>query len=135
MIRRLGGVIVAQASPSRALAAGALALWAGLALSGCAAGGPERVDVGGGYPAAEARTRETHHYMAGLVVFTETFLDVSDSDKGTRAVYSGYTIYDEQGRKVQYVSQGGDEPARVNDLQPRSPSSFHGSLTFWGIVR
>jgi hypothetical protein len=55
--------------------------------------------------------------MAGLVVFTGTLFDISDSDKGTREVYSGYTIYDEQGRKVQYVSQGGDEPAEVS-LEP-----------------
>jgi hypothetical protein len=117
MIRRTGGVEGGQRVPSRTIAARTIALWAGLAVSGCAVGGPDRVDAAGGYPSAEARTRETHHYEAKLIVFTETLLDVSDSDAGARQVYTGYTLYNDQGRKVKYVDQRDVEPYEVS-LEP-----------------
>ena len=87
-----------------------------LSLFGCVHGGPDRIDPGTSYPAATVTTRSTHHYMANLIVYTERYLDpnVGDSDAGTRSVYTGYTVYDDQGRKVSYARQDGQEPNELS---------------------
>ncbi len=54
--------------------------------------------------------------MANLIVYTGKVLDpnVGDSDAGAMYVFTGYTVYDDQGKKIAYVRQDSQEPSELS---------------------
>jgi len=87
-----------------------------MALWGCALGGPEQIDARNSYPSARVVSRETHHHLSRLLVFTERYWDpnIGDPDAGTKHAFTGYTVYDERGKKIEYVSQRDQEPTELS---------------------
>ena len=96
-----------------------LVLGISFVFSGCAFGGPDHLDPKEPYPSAPAAGRPTHHYVAALVVYTEAYWDVNvgDPDAGTQWRYTGYTIYNDQGKKVAYIGQSDQVPPEIS-LEP-----------------
>lgn len=73
-----------------------------LLLAGCAFGGPSSLEPKETYPHAKEVRRKSPG-LAALVVSTERFLDATYPDEGVLLRPTGYTVYDEKGRRVFYV--------------------------------
>jgi len=73
-----------------------------LLLAGCALGGPSSLEPKESYPRAK-EVRRKSPTLTGLVVSTERFLDATYPDEGAMLRPTGYTLYDEKGRRVSYV--------------------------------
>lgn len=78
----------------------ALLGWAVL-VAGCAHGGPERIDPTASYPETPVSTLAGDPGTASLRVFTEPYLvgHPGDAEAPKKQFYSGYTVYDERGRR------------------------------------
>lgn len=78
----------------------ALVVQAGCSLQG----GPETFPVSEPYPTL-GKARPTRNRVCSLVVITETFLELAlgDNDEGARMHHTGYTLYDQLGRKIDYI--------------------------------
>ena len=97
------------------------ALFCGL-LSGCVLGGPERLEPSASYPTLGLR-RVNRRGDSALVVLTFPMLDynVGHPEDGPLVRPTGYTIYDAQGRKLQYVRNyigALDTEPTIIDLEP-----------------
>ena len=76
------------------------------AVSGCElAGGPDVLDVRPADCPTLGQAKATRSRVTSLIVVTETFRDIglASGDDGTRTYHTGYTLYDEHGRRLQYV--------------------------------
>jgi hypothetical protein len=73
-------------------------------LAGCTLGGPETIYPSEGYPTLGA-AQTTRPAASSLVVSTPTYIDLNlgDPDDGAQVRPTGYTLYDEQGKKMMYV--------------------------------
>jgi hypothetical protein len=91
-----------------------------LALAGCP-GGPDLIDPQGAYPTL-GEYRKTRDRVSALIIYTATFTDLNLSDdSGTMIRHTGYTIYNDQGQKYDYVRNfigvTDTEPTRL-DMEP-----------------
>jgi hypothetical protein len=104
---------------------GILALFAG-----CSSSPSERVDVRGPYPDVGRGNAEGNLNPGTLVVYTPVTADLSSgrswlngSDEAPPIVYSGYTVYSPEGKRVEYVRNHSllpstDEPPSEVALAP-----------------
>lgn len=84
-----------------------------LILVGCQ-GGPDLIQPSESYPTL-GEAKPTRDQRTALVIFTATFLDPNLSDdSGTKIRHTGYTIYTNQGQRVDYVRNY----LGVHDTQP-----------------
>jgi hypothetical protein len=66
-------------------------------------GGPDQITPSDSTPTL-GEAKPTRDQRSGLVVFSATFVDLNLSDdSGTMIRHTGYTIYTNQGQKVDYV--------------------------------
>ena len=91
-----------------------------LILAGCP-GGPSRIDLPPECPLLGERT-VNRDGRTSLVVLTETFLDLNlADDAGAMKRHSGYSVYDDQGERIEYVRNfigTHDTEATVVELDP-----------------
>ena len=82
----------------------ALVLGASSFMIGCVAGGPEHLTLSSSYQTL-GKSRPTRHSISSLVVSTDTWIDLNlgSGDDGAVVRPTGYTLYDDQGRKLEYV--------------------------------
>lgn len=91
-------------------------------LAGCTLGGPETLYPSEGFPTLGS-AQTTRHSVSSLVVSTPTFIDLNlgDPDDGAQVRPTGYTLYDDQGKKMMYIQNyvgyRGSEPLTV-ELNP-----------------
>jgi len=106
-------------------------------------GGPVRVDPSPQHPVL-GRTRPTRDGLSSLVIFTERWFDpnLGSGDDGSVLRPTGYTLYDDQGRKIRYVrnSIGAlDQEPTILDADPGRylvlpDKPGRGPSLFWVIV-
>lgn len=91
-------------------------------LAQCTLGGPDSIDPDRPYPQAKASTSTPQSGPSGLRIFTESYLFglSQDVDKVKMRYYTGYTLYDQSGRRLSHVPEQAYEPRR----QPLTPGRY-----------
>ena len=110
-------------------------------LAQCTVGGPDSIDPDRPYPQVQPSASTPQSGTASLRIFTESYLfgPSEDVEKLKMRYYTGYTLYDQSGRRLAHIPEQAYEPRR----QPLAPGRYlilldrpgHHPPAFWVTVQ
>src|SRR5579862_2968974 len=83
-------------------------------LAQCTVGGPDSIDPDRPYPQVQPSASTPQSGTASLRIFTESYLfgPSEDVEKLKMRYYTGYTLYDQSGRRLAHIPEQAYEPRR-----------------------